>query len=85
MSTWNKLDNSLEEKTLNINNINIRLVKPNDSVTYSLSCPICDNIIGSLDDMHIMRQENCCEECYLLYYYSNKEKWNNGWRPNIKE
>lgn len=83
MSNWNSIDKHYEEKIIKIGSSKVRLTRPINSKTYSLSCPICNNVIGNVDDMTTMRQENSCNDCYLTYYYQHKEKWSKGWRPKL--
>jgi len=77
---WFKIDNKLEEMWLNHE---IRFVRPIGSKTYLNYCPVCKNIIGSTQDFDTLKENDCCESCYNLYYYPNKEKWDKGWRPEI--
>lgn len=83
MCNWKKIDNDNEERNIKIGDTKIRFLRPINSKTYSLYCPICKNIIGNIDDMSMLKKENCCNDCYLTYYYKNKVKWENGWRPEI--
>lgn len=83
MNSWNSIDKHSEEKTIKIGNSKVRFTRPINSKTYSICCPICNNVIGNVDDMNMMRQENSCNDCYLTYYYQNKEKWSKGWRPKL--
>lgn len=52
-----------------------------DVETLTLFCTICDNLISTIDDVELMKSIGCCKECEINYYYPNKEKWNQGWRP----
>lgn len=83
MNEWQSIDNYNEEKIIKIGNNKIRFSRPINTKTYSLSCPICDSVIGNIDDMFMLKQENCCNECYLSYYYQNKVRWEKGWRPEV--
>ena len=49
--------------------------------TLPLSCSICENMLSTIEDMETIRTIGCCKDCETVYYYPNKEKWNNGWRP----
>ena len=75
---WRKIDNTHEEFVKK----NIRFVREINDISLSLDCPICKKLISCIEDVEFMKKENCCEECHIVYYYSNKEKWENGWRPN---
>ncbi len=49
-----------------------------------LDCPVCNLALMHLDDVMNYRKWGCCVNCDLVYRYPNKEKWNKGWRPEIK-
>ena len=76
---WEKVDKKTEEFIYG----NIRFVKPIDFVAVKLSCSLCKTLIASVEDVESMKENDICEQCYDLYYYTNQEKWKNGWRPNI--
>ena len=82
-NNWSKIDDLLEEKVKKIAGKTMRFVRPIESKTYKLSCPICNNIISTSEDMESVKQNDACEECYLIYYYKNKDAWEKGWRPEI--
>ena len=82
-NSWSNIASNLEEKVITIHGNTIRFIRPLESVTYSLSCPICKNIISTSEDMESVKSNDACEECYLIYYYKNKEEWEKGWRPEI--
>jgi hypothetical protein len=35
-----------------------------------------------MKDVISAKEKNICNDCYEIYYYPNKEKWDKGWRPN---
>jgi len=76
---WHKIDSKTEEKYLN----GIRYVKPIDSQPLRLDCSVCKRLIATVEDVETTKISETCVSCYDLYYYPNKEKWENGWRPNI--
>ena len=76
---WHKIDKDTEEKFIGAT----RFVKPINSDHCSTFCPVCDIAIATIEDVKVMKKENCCEDCYNTYYFLNKEKWESGWRPNI--
>ena len=78
---WKDIDADNEEKIIN----NVRFVRPKKSITLSLSCQICDKPICTIEDVESLKDKGACEHCILQYYYPNKEKWKNGWRPKIKD
>lgn len=76
---WHKIDKDTEEKFIGTT----RFVKPINADNCSTFCPVCDIAIATIEDVKVMKKENCCEDCYNTYYFLNKEKWESGWRPNI--
>ena len=38
-------------------------------------------MIATVEDIETMKNIGCCTECEIVYYYPNKQKWDNGWRP----
>lgn len=77
---WIAIDNNVEEMWINHET---RFTRPIKSKTYSCFCSVCKNIIGSIQDFDTIKEFDCCESCYTLYYYPNKNKWNDGWRPDL--
>lgn len=45
-------------------------------------CPICGLAFSDAKDLINYRKHGCCETCDDKYRYPNKEKWENGWRPD---
>jgi len=75
---WIKIDEENEEAYVG----GVRYVRPLGVEAISLDCPVCKKLIATVEDVEAMKKEGCCEECYLIYYYPNKEKWEKGWRPS---
>lgn len=76
---WHRLDNKNEEKILD----GVRFVRPINSLTVRLDCTCCKKLLATIEDVETSKTSQACESCHQLYYYPNKEKWENGWRPNI--
>lgn len=74
---WTSIDNKIEETFIE----GVRYVRPKDSYTLSLDCPCCKLLIATVEDVECLKKNDVCESCYLIHYYKNKEKWQNGWRP----
>tara|TARA_Y200000002_G_scaffold350601_1_gene328034 strand:- start:773 stop:1027 length:255 start_codon:yes stop_codon:yes gene_type:complete len=74
---WNKTDKNTEEATIGA----YRFIRPTNSKTIPLDCPVCKEMLNNIDDIESVKNNDVCEQCYLIHYYSNKEKWENGWRP----
>mgnify|MGYP001252051645 CR=1 FL=1 len=77
---WNNIDKNNEELVLN----DIVFKRPVEFDYCLPYCPCCNNVISTTDDVEKMKKEGVCEDCYITYYYINKEKWDNGWRPYKK-
>lgn len=75
---WEKIDNNEEETILN----GVKFIRPIGDQPLPLDCSFCKKLISTVEDVECLKKSNLCEICYDLYYYHNKEKWNNGWRPN---
>ena len=49
------------------------------------SCPVCGVFPRkSMDDVCLAKFE-CCNKCYIQYVEGREERWQKGWRPNLKE
>ena len=47
-------------------------------------CPVCSKFsFKSQDDVYMSRFK-CCYECYFQYVEGREERWETGWRPNLK-
>jgi len=78
---WIDIDSQNQETFID----NIRFVKPKKSSILPLACPSCKSLICTIEDIEMLKKENVCSDCHLRFYYTNKEKWEKGWRPiNIK-
>ena len=48
-------------------------------------CPVCGSFPKkSLDDVCLLKFD-CCSTCYIQYVEGREERWEEGWRPNLKE
>lgn len=74
---WDKIDKDTEVAKIG----KYRFIRPINSKTISLDCPSCKKLLNNIDDIESVKNNDVCEECFLTYYYQNKEKWKNGWRP----
>lgn len=60
------------------------IVKPNDCNVTPISCPLCTFLYKTKDDQDSHDKFSCCDKCATTWAYSNREKWDNGWRPDEK-
>lgn len=77
---WQKIDNENEEKIQGI----ARFIRPVTFDFCPISCNSCNHAIATIEDVEKMKKEKVCNDCYEMFYYQNKEKWSQGWRPNLK-
>ena len=77
---WQKIDNETEEKVQGI----ARFIRPILFDFCPISCNSCNKAIATVEDVEIMKKEKVCEECYEMFYFTNKQKWEEGWRPKRK-
>ena len=76
---WYRIDNETEETIID----NVKFTRPIGYKPVDICCSFCKKLVASIEDVEKMKEANVCNVCYDLYYYHNKEKWKNGWRPNI--
>ena len=74
---WNKIDKDTEVTKIG----KYRFIRPINSKTIPLDCPSCKKLLNNVDDIESVKANDVCKECFLVHYYQNKEKWENGWRP----
>ena len=48
-------------------------------------CPVCKFVMNHARDDENFLKFSCCYDCRVRYVDSNREKWNQGWRPSRKE
>ncbi len=61
------------------------VIKPKDydKISVPLFCPLCKNKIKNSQDADYYRKYQVCFVCGTLYAEPNREKWQNGWRPDL--
>ena len=58
------------------------VIIPENYVPESKDCPVCKKAFTHVGDIINFRKYGCCEVCDIKYRYPNREKWENGWRPD---
>jgi hypothetical protein len=48
-------------------------------------CPVCKLVFRGLEDIDSFTKFGACVDCQDLFYWPNKIKWENGWRPKKVE
>ena len=61
------------------------IIKPSDFKKIDHDCPLCSFVLRNYDDVLSVKSVGCCEECKTVFYWSNIEKWNKGWRPKKED
>lgn len=60
--------------------------KDHDSDSFMpLFCKVCDFRFLTKDDENAYRQFQCCSSCADTWAYSNKTRWEEGWRPSAEQ
>ena len=60
----------------------IIIVIPKEYKPEPKDCPICQKAFPDKKDVTNFRIYGCCHSCDIKYRYPNREKWEEGWRPN---
>jgi len=58
------------------------IVVPKDYKPEPKDCPICKLAFSAKEDIINFRIHGCCCACDVKYRYPNREKWEEGWRPD---
>lgn len=60
------------------------IIKPEDGNSpIPLFCPVCENSMRTAQDAQYYRKWGACFECGTMYAEPNREKWLQGWRPDL--
>ena len=53
--------------------------------TMPIFCEVCKCRFANKDDESAFDKFGCCSPCADQWAYSNKENWDNGWRPSKEQ
>ncbi len=68
------------------NSLKYIIVKPDNFKLIPIDCPVCEFFMLKDDDIQYYNEYQCCKECAITWAEGpNKEKWKEGWRPDIKD
>jgi len=56
-----------------------------ESSNVPLFCEVCGIRFNDKEDEKSFFKFKCCATCADTWAYSNKEKWENGWRPSKQQ
>ena len=45
-------------------------------------CPVCEYILASMQDVRSLKDNDCCEDCWLTFGQMRQKEWREGWRPD---
>jgi hypothetical protein len=45
-------------------------------------CPVCEYILTSMEDVRSLKDNDCCDECWLSFGQMRQKEWKEGWRPD---
>jgi len=60
----------------------VKVIVPQDYTPEAKDCPVCKLAFSRIEDVINFRKYGCCAACDIKYRYPNREKWENGWRPD---
>ena len=80
LSDWKSINDEWEEKEVN----GVVFKRQKNIETIPLDCPVCKLMLVTVEDVNSYREVGSCDNCKLVHYYPNKEKWDKGWRPFSK-
>jgi len=48
-------------------------------------CPVCESPMGSSIAIEAYKRVGACDLCETYFYYLEREKWEEGWRPSVRD
>lgn len=60
----------------------IIVIVPDDRKVDPKDCPICKFAFSDRLDVINYKVHGCCQACDVKYRFPNREKWEEGWRPD---
>lgn len=69
-----------------IDNTRIVIInRGDDSESIPFFCPVCDLAMRTSHDQKAFLENECCNECFMVYVEPFRDKWERGWRPSRQE
>ena len=79
---WDKISNGRIQRK----GAGFFIIKPENSRDpIPLFCPVCSEQMKNVSDSHSYRKYRACFECKTKHAEPNREKWENGWRPDLSK
>jgi hypothetical protein len=54
----------------------------NEKDKSRLWCEVCEIILSTAEDNYNIKENGCCEECWLTFGQMRQKEWKEGWRPD---
>lgn len=66
---WIEIDSNTEHLIIN----NIEFVRPKNSITLSIYCKSCKELVSTIEDCESLKENNLCEICSVNKSFINKD------------
>ena len=53
--------------------------------SFSIECPLCFDILQTLEDSVSVYNHDCCSECFTKFVEPNKNYFGKDWQPSQEE
>ena len=73
----------IDEENESLEYDGIIFIREKNVETLPISCPVCKTMLNTVEDIDSYKEVEACRDCHISYYYQNKDRWINGWRPNL--
>ena len=60
----------------------IEVVNKVKDTSHNIWCPVCEYVLASMQDVRSLKDNNCCEDCWLTFGQMRQKEWKEGWRPD---
>ena len=60
----------------------IKVINKVENTDKNIWCPVCEYILASMQDVRSLKDNGCCEDCWLTFGQMRQKEWNEGWRPD---
>ena len=61
------------------------IVIENGFKKQQFDCPVCKLALRNIVDVNSFKLCGACKDCQDFFYWPNKLKWEEGWRPKKQE
>lgn len=73
---------SVSSSTVTYKKSGLIIVKDPGDEVQPLNCPVCSFFMLTVYDESAWKESGCCQECSIMWAEGpNRERWQNGWRP----